>query len=211
MNNSTMTAGEVSLLKVELAGCRHYLEFGSGASTKLAVEEPRIERIDVVESDGRFIDTVLRSDPAVRIAEIEGRLFLHHIDVGPVRDWGRPANRARYHLWPAYALSMFAVRQGFDLVLVDGIFRGACVLAAGLSQPDIRILIHDFWLRRRYRFLLRFLRCEQRVDSMGLFTVRRDADRHVMQRILAVHQYLPDDEKWPRRLLNSWQNWIRAQ
>lgn len=103
----------------------------------------------------------------------------------------------------------FAEGKEYDFILVDGIFRGACVLAAFLSVPQCPVLIHDFWNRTRYHFLLEFGECKDRADTMALLVRKKHAHVNRMMRALNKHQYLPDDESLLSRLKTKVENVFR--
>ena len=65
-----MTEAELNLLRTELLNAKNYLEFGSGNSTRMAAALRHLQRITVVESDDRFFQTEVASDPDRRSVRI---------------------------------------------------------------------------------------------------------------------------------------------
>ena len=197
----TMSAGELEVLHAQLRQARKYLEFGSGDSTVHAVNTPSIVSIDSVESSHQYINDNLKPRPEVQQAITDGRLQFHIIDVGETKEWGYPKDESKMHLWPNYSLSVFSEPSDHDLVLIDGRFRVACALSCLLNTPDnSTIMIHDFWNRTKFYFLLKFFNVEYEVDKLGVFTKKKGLDRKQLQRLLKRYQYIVHDNPLSARL-----------
>lgn len=153
-----MEAEEIEMLSRHLTPGARYLEFGAGGSTVFALQRG-VGHCDSVESDPAWI-TKLRETPTIAQAEKDGRLSLHAIDLGPVMNWGMPADRSRMELWATYFLDVWDKLEFLpDVILIDGRFRTACGLTALLVCPErTNILMHDFFdplsIRKNYRSLL---------------------------------------------------------
>ena len=82
-------------------------------------------------------------DPRVQARVGDSSLILHHANIGPTGEWGTPLGEItvgmglRYALEPLLLLDA-ASRRAIDLVLVDGRFRVACVLATVLPAPNFQ-------------------------------------------------------------------------
>lgn len=152
---------------------RHYaaaetiLEYGSGGSTVLAAELGK--RVFSVESDRAWADR-LREE----VAPKSDRIALHWADIGPTGPWGwptKPRCAFRFHL---YALSVWD-RPDFvqpDLVLIDGRFRAACLVAVLLrSKAPVTVLFDDYAKRGYYHGVERLARKEELIGRMARFTV----------------------------------------
>lgn len=188
-----MTIDEIALFKNQLTGCSHYLEFGSGNSTSLAVRFPNVQTITVVESDKNFWDALVISNILLSKAVLEKRLLLNLVDIGPVYQWGFPADESNKGNWPEYAATPFKSRSDYDLVLIDGRFRISCALQTCLNLPaQSKIIIHDFYNRNYYRIVLLFLKEVERVDTMGLFSIKHNIDKRLVKEIFDLYQYSPD-------------------
>jgi hypothetical protein len=126
------------------------LEFGSGGSTALAAEMPG-KTVFSVESDGAWLRKMRAwFDANPPAADVR----LHHADIGPTVKWGRPRDTRFFRRWPRYALSVWD-RPDFrqpDLVLIDGRFRVACLLATAyrIDRP-VTVLFDDYLGREPYR------------------------------------------------------------
>jgi len=166
-----MSDGERALFVRTLAKATHYMEFGSGGSTLLAVRSPA-KLILSVESDPDWINKI-RGHPEIADAVARQRLFLTHADIGPVGEWGRPADETRKAEWPHYYTdAFFATDILFDLILIDGRFRVGCALAAAACAAEsATILIHDYALRSNYYLVEKFFDIEETHES--LYVLRR--------------------------------------
>jgi len=166
-----MSDGERALFVRTLAKATHYMEFGSGGSTLLAVRSPA-KLILSVESDPAWINKI-REHPEIADAVTRQRLFLTHADIGPVGEWGRPTDETRKAQWPRYYTdAFFATDILFDLILIDGRFRVGCALAAAACAAEsATIVIHDYELRSSYYLVEKFFDIEETQES--LYVLRR--------------------------------------
>jgi len=189
-----MTDDEIDLLTRELGQASSYFEYGAGESTKLAARQPGLKRIMSTESDRAFIEQRLLSDEAVAASVESGRLAFADIDIGPTGKWGRPTDTSSKHKWPTYSGAIFTDDTPWDLVLVDGLFRVACVAAALLHSPQARVLVHDFWRRKRYRPVLDV--CDEIETANQLVVLKRkpDAGDSALQQLRQRHDTMPTDK-----------------
>lgn len=188
----TMTKDELKILHTHIDSSKHFLEFGSGASTLYAASVPTVKKIDSVESSESFINENLKPNPVISDALSAGKLLFHVIDIGKTIYWGYPVGFLKRHLWPNYSLSIFSKKSDHDLVLIDGRFRVACTLNCILNTPpDCKIIIHDFWNRPAYHTVLPFLETRDRADTLGLFSKKENIDRNKVKSLLQKYQYLP--------------------
>jgi len=189
-----MTFKETELLRTEMRKSVLYLEYGSGQSTRFATECANVKAICSIESDPKFVETYFEGDAAIAEARKAERLLFRFIHLGPTREWGFPRNRAHIHLWPNYALAPYAQNFKWDLVLVDGRFRVACVLLAALEGPaEGVILVHDFSMRSEYKGMLRFMEIAEQVDTLVKLRRRADFDVRKAQEALRSYLYAADD------------------
>ena len=145
------------------------LEYGSGGSTVIAARAGA--RTFSVESDAdwaRNLGTWLAENA------LDGTVTLHHADIGPTRHWGRPQKRRLRHLrrYLDYPHSVWR-RPDFrhpDLILVDGRFRVACLLAAmeRIERPT-RLLFDDYANRPGYHVVEEIVTPSRMVDRMAVF------------------------------------------
>ena len=172
------------LMLAGLLRCSHrYLEFGSGGSTVLASRLVR-DSVIAVDSSQDWLDKVAEACPRERSAQ----LHLHHVDIGPVGDWGVPTDQATMPRWPDYHSSVWAMPDAAlaDLVLVDGRFRVACFLQALLrTGPDTLLVMHDYVKRRaHYHPVEEVARPILALGELVVLQRRADFDPRLAQAIL---------------------------
>lgn len=165
-----MTAAEIELFKQIVGGKKKLVEYGCGGSTALALELG-VAEIWSVDSSLDWLDRI-QQHPATAPAVLEGKLNLLHVDIGPTGKWGFPADKSKAENWPLYAAKVWnelgAKSQDIDIVLVDGRFRVACVLAALVfARPDALIVVHDF-TRDSYQPVHEFCSVAVLCDSLAL-------------------------------------------
>ncbi|MEX0856212.1 MAG: hypothetical protein WD056_01465 [Gemmatimonadota bacterium] len=190
----TMTDRELETLHRHIDAAERYLEFGSGQSTVYAASAANLLRVDSVESSEAYVRENLVGDPSIDAALASGKLTFHLIDLGETVGWGFPRDVSKRDRWPEYSSAVFSRARDHDLVLVDGRFRVACALRSLLHTPDhALLLIHDFWIRPRYRPVLRFLDPIERADSLAVFRRKGDLDKAALKRVIRRYERLPGD------------------
>lgn len=189
----SMTAREQSLLDARFSAASTYLEYGVGASTRRALEFPNIRRVDAIESGEEFLRDYLAAHADLRAGAAAGRLVVHRVDIGPTGPMGYPSDVSRKADWPAYAALPALLGRAWDLVLVDGRFRVACILNALLLPERPVLLVHDFWNRPQYHAVLEFSEVEERADTLVVLRPRRDCTEraHAMREMLARYAQDP--------------------
>jgi hypothetical protein len=191
----TMTTDEQSLIHSHIDASAHYLEFGSGESTIYASASSGVKTIDAVESSETFVNESLLPDTSISHALSAQKLKFHIINIGETSKWGCPKYSSTKPLWPNYSLSVFSKKSKHDLVFVDGRFRVACTLSRILNTAEnCKIMIHDFWIRQEYHVLLGYLDVLGKVDTLGVFSRKKDLDIQRVQSLLKKYQYLPGDK-----------------
>lgn len=181
-----MSEGEIALFGRALDGCHAYLEYGAGGSTGFVLNSG-VERMVSIESDKGWVEA-LRQDPRIVEATASGRLHLLHGDIGPTREWGFPVDKSSIALWPSYPEAPWPVWEQLgespSVVLVDGRFRIACALRAGLcfidsgTQETARILCHDVSAKRpAYDTIFEWFDKVEVVDTLVLAQLKPGTDR----------------------------------
>lgn len=162
----------------ETADCvrQHYaeadviLEYGSGGSSFVGLGAGAA-LLMTVESDKAWAD---RINAALATRFEPARFLVHHVDVGPTREWGFPVDARRFRNFHAYALSVFdqpAYRHP-DVVLIDGRFRVACFYATMLRiERPATILFDDYANRKRYHRVERFFKPVAFAGRMAQFEI----------------------------------------
>jgi hypothetical protein len=192
--NETMTDAEKGMLENALSQAHIYLEYGAGVSTCKAADFSNITSITSVESDAEFVKTHVQTNASVLAAQNAGVLRLILVDLGPTKQWGYPVDSSKKYMWPGYALSPYT--QGYvpDTILIDGRFRIACALAAALQAPDAAVLIHDYKIRPNYFLLERFFNVDASADTMVKLSLKKNADKKSIARLLKKYVNRPGDE-----------------
>lgn len=159
-----------ALVRQELGAARVVLEYGSGGSTFLALEQG-VEFIFSVESDARWAS---RIESALAAHHAPGRFHIHHADIGPTGNWGLPKGNSAARRFPAYAAGPYDHPQFRhpDLILVDGRFRTACFITAMLrcTRP-VRLLFDDYSDRPHYHWVEDFFTPSAHAGRMALFEI----------------------------------------
>jgi hypothetical protein len=172
----TFAPKETALLKRYYAAAETILEYGSGGSTVLAARWGR--RTFSVESDKAWADRI-----AAHVAPISDQVTIHYAGVGPTGLWGVPVKSRFYPQFHRYALSVWD-RPDFvqpDLVLIDGRFRAACLVAVMLrTTKPVTVLFDDYRLRQYYHGVERLARKEEMARRMARFTVTPGSIPHDM-------------------------------
>lgn len=86
---------------------------------------------------------------------------MRHVDLGPIKGWGFPANQGLAGHWPAYYLAVWRdiAANTLDFVFVDGRWCVECILQALLRvSDDCMLAMHDFSDKRSsYKAVLQFV------------------------------------------------------
>jgi Glycosyl transferase family 2 len=163
----TFDEKEVQLVHLYYEAAETILEYGSGGSTVLGARLGR--RVFSVESDRTWARQM-----AQHVAPISDRVHVHWADVGATGPWGIPLKSRPHRKFHRYALSVWD-RPDFvqpDLVLVDGRFRAACVVATMLrTKKPVTLLFDDYRWRKHYHGVERVAHLEQMAGRMARFTV----------------------------------------
>ena len=130
---------------------------------------------------------------AVNNTYTNNRLKLLPVNIGETSQWGYPVNDSNSDQWYLYHSCAFQTDTTYDLVLVDGRLRIACILQACLlCTTNCRILIHDFFNRPIYWIVLPFLKLEERADTMALFSIRKDEKYEtLLKEYISIYEKLP--------------------
>jgi hypothetical protein len=165
----TLPEAEAEALARVYRGAGVILEYGSGGSTALAADMGKT--VFSVESDAEWcakMQAWFDGNPQ------NGRVTLHHADIGPTKKWGMPTGAASFRRFPDYALSVWDA-PGFqhpDVVLIDGRFRPACLLATAffITRP-VTVLFDDYALRPAYHGIETMFRPTAMHGRMAEFAV----------------------------------------
>lgn len=183
-----MSPGEAELFKRCLDQATSYFEYGSGGSTVWAVEHGLT--VHGVESDRQWVGALKE-----RLGE---PCQVDVVNIGPTREWGFPASLEHQERFPDYSRAIDRHATAFDLILVDGRFRVACVMSAirhclahNAATDNTRIFIHDFWNRPQYHTVLDFLEPLQQCESAGVFRIKPGVELEHVDKIWRKYARVP--------------------
>ncbi|CAM5359465.1 hypothetical protein ACFFJ0_18645 [Sphingobium scionense] len=152
------------------------LEYGSGGSTELAAAMPG-KFIMSVESDAEWARALRQK---LGQAHPPSRTIIHHVDIGPTGDWGRPIDTTLwrdYHRYPNDIWERPFFRHP-DVILIDGRFRTACLATAMLrTRRPLVILFDDYVNRPKYHLVEQAIKPVAFHDRMAEFHVQPDQVR----------------------------------
>jgi hypothetical protein len=158
--------GDDRLFKELVSTADVYAEYGCGAST-LWVSRNTECRIFSVDSSSQWVGTV--QDNCGRPDLVK----LHHADLGPVGDWGRPLSYDKHDNFADYTDWIWKQGVSPSVVLIDGRFRVCCFLTSLLHSREGAAIIFDDYhnMRAHYHFVEKFLKPVDTCGRQALFRV----------------------------------------
>lgn len=183
MPELTFPEDEAACLERLYASARVILEYGSGGSTVLAASMPGKYVISVESDRDWAIDLQRRIDQAA----LPSPSVVWHVDIGTTGRWGRPVDDTswqKYHRYPVSIWSEPFFRHP-DLVLIDGRFRAACLVAVALriTRP-VTVLFDDYVSRPSYHVVERVTQPVRTVGRMAEFRLQPRAPEPWLQDLL---------------------------
>lgn len=161
---------EAARLRRVYEQARVILEYGSGGSTVLA-SEGHDKIVLSVESDRNWAVKLQR---AIDLRDLPSTALIYYVDIGPTGDWGRPLSPESWVQFHRYPLSIWDepfFRQP-DVVLIDGRFRPACLMAVMLrTRKPVTVLFDDYTDRPAYHSVEELIRPTEIVGRMAVFEV----------------------------------------
>lgn len=162
---------EMQLVRRVYDSAHIILEYGSGGSTVLGSEWPG-KLVFSVESDHAW---AIRLQHEIDLRNLPSPALVYHVDIGPTGNWGRPLGPeawTRFHRYPLAIWDEPFFRQP-DVVLIDGRFRPACLMAVLLrTQKPVTVLFDDYTERPAYHSVEAFLKPSEMVGRMAVFHVQ---------------------------------------
>jgi hypothetical protein len=144
------------------------LEYGTGGSTVMASEMPG-KTIFSVESDKKWCANI---QTYLDAAQPASAVTLHHVNVGETKKWGAPVTDKAWRQFHRYPLSVWDLPEFVapDLVLIDGRFRAACLLAVLLrTEKPVTVLFDDYKDRVQYEKIERWVQPSEIRGRMAKF------------------------------------------
>jgi len=185
-----MSPAETALFASFLRQSDHYLEFGAGGSTCFAATLVK-STITSIDSSRDWLDSVGKY-VAAHATPTTPKLTLIHADIGPVRDWGYPADDTHRDKWPNYhgAIWTSPLRPEADLYMVDGRFRVACFIQIAMHcRPDSLIMFHDYAERKNYHAVEQIARNIATAEQLSIFQPNLGPGRLHMTRLLSKYEH----------------------
>lgn len=163
-------------------------EYGIGESTMIAAAT-NLPRYAGIDNSAEWISTTR--------SQVPDRFRFSFADVGPTREWGNPvANKTLAKMALDYQLSPLQVeRDPFDVYLVDGRWRVACVMASflhaiktGGDMSKVRVILHDYSEGRSgsYGIVESIATVERRSEKAVVLVMRDDVATGDLFRIWMV-------------------------
>ena len=128
----------------------YILEYGAGSSTKFLVKNSK--RCMSVESDSNFLLNLLKE---ISTSGFDITTTPIYVNIGKTKEWGHPVDDSCKASWHEYSLRPWKILSSNnispDLVLIDGPFRVACMLATMASIKTPTKVIFDDYVDRPYK------------------------------------------------------------
>ena len=167
----TFPEAEAAWLREAYEGAEVILEYGSGGSTVMAAEIGG-KTVFSVESSKKWAKMMRRWFEAH--PPDGGHVEIVPIWVGPVKKWGMPIDDSHSNRFPRYPLKIWdhADFRQPDVVLVDGRFRIACVLATLYrTQKPVTLYFDDYTERTKYHIIEDFIPLKETRGRMARFDI----------------------------------------
>jgi hypothetical protein len=169
--------GQGGLFEELAKGVRVYGEYGVGQSTRF-IHDRTEARILAVDTSKEWVEATKAS-----IGDTD-RLFLEHVDLGELGEWGMPTTYRNRDKIDDYLNFIWTRSFDPDLVLIDGRFRVACFTTSLLAaKPGCRILFDDYVERPHYHVVEELLEPERVNARQALFVVPERFDRAAAARM----------------------------
>ena len=188
-----MSEDEKKLFDDTIKHSKNYLEYGLGGTTLRSIQKSGANIFSVDTSEA-WIE-YMRQYLIIKKNENK-RLSIFYLDIGPTRQFGYPVSTKNKSSFPLYSSDIFKRidKDIIDLVMIDGRFRVACTLKIIIecySNPELRILFHDFWDRPQYHILLKYLDTIDAADTLGLFSIKKAPDPDELAQDYDNYKYNP--------------------
>lgn len=184
-----LSEAELVLFTSFLGHADSYLEFGAGGSTCLAASRVRRSVVSV-DSSRDWMQRVAAACAARQGLTPE----LLVVDIGPLGQWGWPADNSARSRWPDYHEAVWQApeRAEADVFMVDGRFRVACVMQILLRcRPNAVICVHDFSERPDYHPIRDVAHELASADTLSVFQRRAGQDEGRIRAMLEQHRFQP--------------------
>lgn len=170
----------------KIQGINVFGEYGAGESTTWVYANTTMQILSV-DTSKEWVDTVRAK------ANGDPRLDIRWIDIGELREWGRPKTYTHRAQFPAYIESIWNREQTPELVLVDGRFRVSCFLYSLLhATPGMNIIFDDYTTRAQYHVVEEFVKPTETCGRQACFIVPDTFDRDMALEFQQAFQLICD-------------------
>ena len=161
-----------SLMLKFYSSTRSVFEWGLGESTRIA-SAFSVSRYSGIDSDASYVSTCRNEAPT--------HFKFYFADVGDTKAWGVPTDENLPKQTMQYQVApLLSELFSFDVYLVDGRYRVACVCLAFLhaekfGAKEVIVLMHDYGARPQYHVVEQFAYIFERSSSGNLVALKRNA------------------------------------
>jgi hypothetical protein len=126
-----------------------------------------------VESDYKFLINILQE---ISLLNGNHSIIPVFVNIGQTKEWGHPIDKSNQINWYEYSIKPWQILNNAniypDLILIDGRFRVACMLAtmASISKPT-RIIFDDYVGRPYKNIIEKFIIPIKFVDRAAYFEI----------------------------------------
>lgn len=188
-----MTFGEYLFFDRLCYSKKVILEYGSGGSTLYFIK--RKKQVYSVESNPEFYKYM---NSIGRVRNSKGNsLFLRYVDVGETNSIGKPLSMEKENNWNKYYAEIWnkilSDRKEIDIIFIDGRFRVSCVAYSLIKVLENKMrepifLIHDFYDRKQYHIVLKFLNEIECKSRLGAFSLKKDINIDEVKDVLVRYE-----------------------
>jgi hypothetical protein len=145
------------------------LEYGSGSSTSYLIKNSK--KCMSVESDSDFLLNLLQEIATSGFVITSTPVY---VNIGKTKEWGHPVDDSCKASWHEYSLKPWRILASNDispdLVLIDGRFRVACMLAtmASIKKPT-KVIFVDYVDRPYKKIIEKYCRPLKIIDRAAYF------------------------------------------
>lgn len=159
-------------------------EWGMGTSTLIAAFI-NIQRLVAIDSSNEWVNNVKKIIP-------HKRYQLKHIDIGKVKDFGYPVSNSTISTWPTYSSVVKNEQQPFDVYLIDGRFRVACICMALMhADENSYILVHDFD-RKNYHVVLTVAEQVKLVNKLVVLKIKTPFPKQEIETLYEKYKHVQE-------------------
>lgn len=188
---------ELFLFKTLCKNKNVFIEFGSGGSTIFLLNKGK--RVFSVESDPEFYQYM---NEISLVQKLNGTsLHLSLIDLGKHNGWGIPLSLEKKEDWYKYYTQIWErinpQKTKVDAIYIDGRLRVCCTLYSILKLveygwTDTLLIIHDFWNRKQYHIVKKFLKECKSVARLGSFLVKDNVNTDEVKGLINQYAFMAE-------------------